>query len=164
MSTSIANHTMSTSVANRGTHNFTYNKNRRYAFNCYGYAIGIPRWLVIKKWVSLDSVFWHPSPEFFNYLGGKNSAKWLELKNPHWRRVTKSQLQLGRTYIAYRFGARDFHFCVRLPSGHWRHKPGTYPPVAISQKEVLNSPYWTNLRGKPVYTSKVYLWEVGEKN
>lgn len=158
---------MLTSVANRGTHNFTYNKNRRYSFNCYGYAIGIPRWLIVRHWESLDDLFWpppigHAKSELLNSLSGKNSAKWLELKNPHWRRVRKSELQLGRTYIAYRFGARDFHFCVRLPSGHWRHKRGTHPPVAISQKEVLNSPYWVNFRGKPIYTSKVYLWEVGE--
>ena len=109
--------------------------------NCFGYAVGIPDWLLMENKRL-------PNRELVEY----------GLKP-----VRKSEMVLGKEYVAYRYGKDDFHFMKRTKQGHWRHKQGYKPVTTISQKVVF-AKVWH--RGKPqefdygVYDSKIYLYEV----
>jgi hypothetical protein len=106
--------------------------------NCYGYAARDNRWLQLSSdYEDIDAI--------------------LE-DNPTWRLVSKESMVLGKEYVAYRYGNRDFHFMYRNEKGMWRHKPGGTRVRSISQKDVFAS-MW---KGGPfnVYTSKVWLFEV----
>lgn len=106
--------------------------------NCYGYAIDRNRWFVFDD----------------SYEGAVDEL--LE-KNPHWKLVSKDQMVLGKSYVAFRYGYRDFHFMFRDHRGHWTHKMGSQIVRPISQRDVFHK-HWVG--SGILYTSKVYLFEV----
>lgn len=108
--------------------------------NCYGYAANKNRWLLLPN--------------------GYYEAPYdlLEL-NPTWKPVSRSELRLGKSYVAFRFGYTDFHFMFRDPKGHWTHKMGSLPVKPISQKEVFHK-FWIGHHTYKTYTSKLFLYEV----
>jgi hypothetical protein len=79
-------------------------------------------------------------------------------KNPSWKLVSRQEMVLGKSYVAFRFGYHDFHFMFRDHRGHWTHKQGGQLVRPISQKEVFANK-WVN-PGGAFYTSKVNLFEV----
>ena len=107
--------------------------------NCYGYAIDSNHWFVFEN-------------EY------EDAVDELLEKNPSWKLVSKQDMVLGNSYVAFRYGYHDFHFMFRDHKGHWRHKQGGQRIAAISQKEVFAKSWW-NPAGT-LYTSKVYLFEV----
>lgn len=106
--------------------------------NCYGYAVGVNRWL------ASDCSY------------GEKPEDLLE-RNDSWKQVSKSDMVLGKSYVAYRYGYFDFHYMFRDHKGHWTHKQGTWPVAPISQREVFKNS-WKG--GSVLYTSRVYLYEV----
>lgn len=108
------------------------------AANCYGYAIDVNRWF-------------HFDCEY------EDAGQELQRLNPHWIKVQKSDMVLGKSYVAFRYGYHDFHFMFRDHRGHWRHKMGSEPVKAISQKDVFHKLWHGN---NIVYTSKIWLFEV----
>ncbi len=108
--------------------------------NCYSYAIDDPT-----DWHLIRTVY----DESVDYLLDNHS---------NLRLVSREDLVLGKEYIAYRYGNRDFHFMKRNKMGYWRHKMGCCPVEAISTKFVLGKE-WV-FRGGNVYNSKLYLFEV----
>lgn len=106
--------------------------------NCYGYAADRNRWLLIED-------------------GYCNGADELLEKNPTWKLVSRDEMVLGKSYVAFRYGYRDFHFAFRDHRGHWTHKMGSQRVTPISQREVFHK-YW--IGHNVLYTSKVYLFEV----
>lgn len=107
--------------------------------NCYSYAVNYPN-----KWLLIEDSY-------------RNGVYQILDKNPNFYLIDKKDMVLGKEYIAYRFGADDFHFMRRGKNGHWRHKMGTRPVVSISRKEVF-SKYWDS--GDNIYNSKLYLFEI----
>lgn len=106
--------------------------------NCFGYAFGIPQWLLVSDYSDSYQDF----VSFFLSLG---------------KPVTKKEMQQGKEYIAYKYCAQDFHFMRREKTGHWRHKMGWSNVQTISQKDVF-APIWCNN-----YNSKTYFIEVTEQ-
>ena len=126
------------------------NKTGKWNFrnNCFGYAVNIPRWLLVGSYCS-------------DYDDNSSNLAFIEeeaYKRFKLKPVSKKDMVLGKTYVAYRYCARDFHFMKRLPSGHWRHKQGSFPVAPISQKKVF-AKGWVREDGV-VYNSKLYLFEV----
>jgi hypothetical protein len=119
--------------------------------NCFGYAVNIPKWLLVGDYTQGDT---HDYTSHLDFILDKGYER-FNLKP-----VSKKDMVLGKTYVAYRYCANDFHFMKRLPTGHWRHKQGGSPVAAISQKNVLNDG-WVREDGV-VYNSKLYLFEVME--
>jgi hypothetical protein len=118
------------------------NKNRKndrhrdyHRMNCMGYALGIKDWLVVGRY-----------SKAVEYLQSEYN---LTL-------VNKSEMVLGKRYIAFRYGSDDFHFMKRNEKGHWRHKMGNQKAISISQKNVFNKTGW-DFDGL-FYNSKVYLF------
>lgn len=108
--------------------------------NCYSYAAKYPHdWLQVDAWYSRENII----------------EELLE-RNPNWRPVTKSDLVLGKEYVAFRYGQDDFHFMRRTKTGHWRHKCGSGMVKSVSQKEVFDRE-WIYAA---TYNSKLYLFEV----
>jgi hypothetical protein len=109
--------------------------------NCMGYALGVNDWL------------------YFYDITYKDAVKVLS-KHYNLEPVEKKDMVLGKEYIAYRWGKEsnsDFHFMKRGKKGHWRHKIGSLPIEAISQKKVF-SPAWVTQWHS--YDSKIYLYEI----
>jgi hypothetical protein len=107
--------------------------------NCYSYAVGYScKWLLIKSS--------HP-----------DSVDELLERNPNFRLVQRQDLVLGKEYIAYRYGCRDWHFAKRGKDGHWRHKMGGTKVKPVSTKEIF-AKEWR--MGPNIYNSKLYLFEV----
>lgn len=106
--------------------------------NCYGYATNTPKWLL---------------------LDGSYSKAVYELldKNPNWKLVKRSEMVLGKEYVAFRYGKEDFHFMRRNKQGYWRHKQGPMPVQAISTKDVFAKSWDPDGFN---YNSKIYLFEV----
>lgn len=109
------------------------------SFNCMGYALNR------KKWMHF------PVPY--------NQAVQHLLAHYPLKLVSKKDMKLGKTYIAFKYGSNDFHFAKRDKRGHWSHKMGSLDPTSISQKEVFKRVWNTNWAR---YTSKLYLFEVQE--
>lgn len=108
--------------------------------NCYSYAIDNPdKWMLINQDDYREGVYT------------------LLEANPNFRLVSRNEIKLGKEYVAYRFSYNDFHFMKRGKDGHWRHKMGWSPVLAVSTKFVF-SKVWDC--GSNVYTSKLYLFEV----
>ena len=120
--------------------------------NCFGYAVNIPKWLSVEDYLDED----YYGDELFESFIHENAYQKLNLK-----KVNKKDMVLGKTYVAYRYCRRDFHFMKRLPTGHWRHKQGMFPVTAISQKEVFDKRGWLRTDGVR-YNSRLYLFEVIE--
>lgn len=99
--------------------------------NCYGYATRNNDWLCTYGSYK-DEVY-----QFPDYMVP----------------VKRSEMKLGKVYIAYRFGCDDFHFMRRDEKGHWRHKPGRLKVRDISEKNVFAN-NWDER-----YNSKVYLFQ-----
>lgn len=108
--------------------------------NCYGYAARKNKWFV-----------------FEDHYKTPDSVQELLEKNP-WRLVSKKDMVLGKRYVAYRYGARDFHFMYRSEKGMWRHKMGGTRVVSISQKDVFSDRWRGGVYN--IYSSKLYLFEV----
>ena len=121
-----------------------------YHNNCFGYAVNIPRWLLVEDYLQTHCDT--QTETYIQFILDKGYEK-FNLKP-----VSKKDMVLGKTYVAYRYYRDDFHFMKRLPSGHWRHKQGGQPVAPISQKDVLNGG-WVRSDGA-VYNSKLYLFEV----
>lgn len=109
-----------------------------YNSNCFGYAVNIADWLLPADGKDLQKVVYELQSDYGLKL------------------VNKSDMVLGKEYVAYRYGAIDFHFMKRDAKGHWRHKMGCHHAEPISQKEVFKS-YW--FFGEAFYNSKLYLFE-----
>lgn len=108
--------------------------------NCYSYAINYPnKWMLITDGCYIDGI------------------QTLLRANPNFRLVSKSEMVLGKEYVAFRFGCSDFHFAKRGKDGHWRHKMGPQPVEAISTKVIFGKEW---RMGDNVYNSKLYLFEV----
>lgn len=106
--------------------------------NCYGYATNKNKWL-------LSDASYSDMP-----------SDLLE-RNPHWVKVHKSEMVLGKSYVVFRYGYFDFHFMFRDQRGHWTHKQGGQPVVPISQKQVFrNRWHGDNI----LYTSSLSIYEV----
>lgn len=105
--------------------------------NCYGYAVNSNEWLrfVDRNWSSL----------FIDHLYERG-----------YKLTKRSEMTLGKEYIAFRYGSDDFHFMKRSPSGHWSHKRGSLRPETLSEKQVF-SDVWVN--GGVHYNSSIYLFE-----
>lgn len=109
--------------------------------NCFGYAVNTKKWLLPKA-----KRKWSFTP--------------LELEEEYGLKpVSKSEMVLGKEYVAYRYCSGDFHFMKRDTKGHWRHKMGSLDPVAISQKEVFANAWDFRDLGGRKYNSKLYLFE-----
>jgi hypothetical protein len=108
------------------------------AANCYGYAIDVNRWFLF------DCEY-------------EDAGLELQRLNPHWIKVQKKDMVLGKSYVAFRHGYLDFHFIFRDHRGHWTHKMGSQRVTPISQKEVFHK-FWRG--NKILYTSKIWLFEV----
>lgn len=106
--------------------------------NCYGYATKTPQWLLIES----------------DYSHGVDEL--LE-RNPRWKLVGFNDMVLGKEYVAYRYGAYDFHFMRRNKLGYWRHKMGGSAVKAISTKDVFARTWESD---STTYDSKLYLFEV----
>jgi hypothetical protein len=106
--------------------------------NCYGYAINK------NGWFRFEDDYEYAVDELLD-------------KNPSWKYVQKSDMVLGKSYVAFRYGYHDFHFMFRDTKGHWTHKMGSMKVQPISQKDVFHN-FWNG--HKILYTSKVYLFEV----
>ena len=106
--------------------------------NCYGYATNKKEWLLIED----------------DYSQGVNE---LLMLNPNWKLVSRSEVVLGKEYVAYRYCAEDFHFMKRNKQGYWRHKMGGGEVQAISTKKVF-AEHWSS--PCHYYNSKLYLFEV----
>jgi hypothetical protein len=124
--------------------------------NCMGYAFAKNKWLIPHGW----------------YNGGMEDAKdfvlshfkyrvkfYKEYKKIHGQQMIQ-ELPLGKTFIVLRGEHQfneDFHFVKRLPSGHWRHKPGTKVIEPITAKWVAQSE-WPFIF-KLTYGSSYYVFE-----
>lgn len=108
--------------------------------NCFGYAVDIKEWLLPSN---DDSGYWQ---DMVHELQSDYGLKLVE----------KSEMVLGKEYVAYRYGSRDFHFMKRDAKGHWRHKMGGRYAQPISQKEVFKKSWYF---GGAFYNSKLYLFE-----
>lgn len=107
--------------------------------NCYGYAVGINRWLL--------------GDDSYEYMPQE-----LLDKNPSWREVkSRNDMVLGKSYVIFRYGYHDFHFMFRDDKGHWTHKMGSSRVRPISQKMALGQ-FWYN--HGTLYTSSIYIFEV----
>ena len=111
--------------------------------NCYGYAFGKNRWFLIEC--------------FRRY--SRNYEKCVEELEERYnlKRVRRQDMVLGKEYIAFRVGLKDYHFMKRGKKGHWRHKQGRWQIQPISEKEVF-APQW--FCEDLIYDSKIYLYEV----
>jgi hypothetical protein len=113
--------------------------------NCMGYALKRNRWVLP-----------YARNEIFQWTKENWEDRIYEMVyNFGWRLVDKNQMVDGKTYVAFRWGKTDFHFMVRMPSGHWRHKQGMSDAKAVSRKEVF-ADTWSY--GK--YNSQLYIFEV----
>lgn len=112
-------------------------------YNCFGYALRRKEWLQVRQ-------------------SGVTYAEWPTAEHVHrefnLKPVVRSEMTLGKEYIAYRYYSGDFHFCRRDKKGHWRHKQGAYTAQAISQKDVF-ARTWPRSDGYH-YNSKIYLFEI----
>jgi hypothetical protein len=106
--------------------------------NCYGYAADK------NKWLNTDGSYSDMSEELLD-------------RNPSWVRVSKSQMVLGKSYVAFRYGHFDFHFMFRDQRGHWTHKMGGFRVKPISQKQVFNNRWHGD---NILYTSSLSIYEV----
>ena len=109
-----------------------------YDNNCFGYALGIKRWLLV---------------QYFHSKTNKKLAQHFEAAfqlTP----VKKQDMVLGKEYLAMRFDSKSvYHFVWRGKKGHWRHKMASKQVESISQKEVF-SKYWLRR-----YHGSIYLYE-----
>lgn len=103
--------------------------------NCFGYAVGIDSWMHMPTWDEHQGV---------DYLEEKYG----------WKPVEEKDMVLGKRYVAFRYGADDYHFLVRHPNGHWSHKQGGLPPEAISEKVALRKAWRYGY-----YNYRLYLFE-----
>lgn len=107
--------------------------------NCFGYALGIKRWVCVSNWGRLSNkAIAKRIEEAFNLIP-----------------VKKQDMVEGKEYFAIRFSPHkdDYHFMWRGKKGHWRHKMGGSPVEAISQKEVFGKAWLRRYKGH------IYLYE-----
>lgn len=109
------------------------------AANCYGYAVRKNKWLLVNDY------------EYHN-------EELLSL-NPSWKSVERKDMVLGKSYVAYRYGAHDFHYMFRDHRGHWTHKMGSQIVKPISQKKVFHK-FWGGYDSIALYNSRIWLYEV----
>lgn len=109
--------------------------------NCMGYALGINRWLLVEDW---------------RYRNIEDMTQEL-VEHYNLKVVKRSEMVLGKTYIAFRVSREDFHFMKRGKDGHWRHKPGWNYVRSIREKDVFAN-QWRS--GMLYYNSRVVLFEV----
>ena len=107
--------------------------------NCFGYALGIKRWICVRDWYRLSN---------------KEVAQRIE-EEFNLKPIRKQDMVLGKEYFAIRFAPHkhDYHFAWRGKKGHWRHKMGPEPVSAISQKEIFSKTWLGRYKGH------IYLYE-----
>lgn len=118
-------------------------------YNCFGYAVGKKRWLVMRTWERFTS-------------GEIDEDEALELaireleNRYNLKYVPNHKLKENLEYVAYRFSYGDFHFMVRNKKGHWRHKLGNYAATPIEEEKVFSN-LWDF--GWETYDSPILLFE-----
>lgn len=125
----------------------------KYHSNCYGYALGTKHWLQLE-------CFDRTSHSRVNDVAAECD---LEIRERfEWLRpVHRNDMQLGKEYVAMRIAPTDFHFMKRNKTGHWRHKMGSSPVEAISQKKVFDPRGWHT--SCHVYSSDIYIYEIEQQ-
>lgn len=124
-----------------------------WQFNCMGYSLETYNWMCPYQDESdSDRLFEDWDSELSNDDRVEQTATWMEKHVPNLRRVNGVEdLQNDEYLIAYKCGTHDFHFCKRLPSGIWMHKPGGSRTRRISEKKVFANEW---VSGWNVYSSK----------
>jgi len=115
------------------------------SYNCHSFASK-----KTEKWWNMEKCKWNDAD---------SAAEWLCEKHG-WRLVQKSDMVLGKEYVAYRWAKCDFHFIRRHKNGNWSHKVGGLTPESISQKAVFGES-WSGYNGND-YNSPILLFEVIE--
>ena len=124
-----------------------------WKFNCGGYALETYNWICpYSTEQDSDRLFDDWYSEMSNDERVEETSDWMVRNIPFLRRVNGVEdLQDDEYLIAYKCGTHDFHFCKRLPSGIWMHKPGGSRTRRISEKTVM-SKHWVN--GGTIYSSE----------
>ena len=127
--------------------------------NCMGYAFGKNKWAIPHGWYESLS----DGVDFVKRHFAYKATFYAEYDKEEGHKLT--ELPLGKSFIVMRVSEYyndeyefmeydDFHFIRRLPTGHWRHKPGRRRIVPISQKIVVKE-QWPN-----DYNSNFFVFEL----
>jgi hypothetical protein len=119
-------------------------RDKYFDANCMGYALKKNKW--IKPYTEDEDFEWYEEEWI-------DKVFWM-IKKFKWLPIDKDDMKLGKKYIAFRWSDSDFHFMVRLETGHWRHKPGWNKVESISTKKVFANAWPGG------YDSNLYLFEV----
>ena len=102
-------------------------------YNCFGYAVGRKKWLIMRSW----RAFVRDYNDFVDYFTAKDNAVKELYQRYGLKHVDPRSMELGKEYVAYKFGLDDFHFALRNKQGYWRHKSGDTQAKPISEEHVF---------------------------